>query len=182
MPPSSPLRDLGGLIVTISFTLLYMKTWECPQDVMETFYNIATDLCQECGVVGCTDCESLYKCAQCSMPDDYFNNATSELCDPCAVVGCIDCENSADYCIACNTTLGYYLIDSNNSCGICLVPDCITCSSSTVCVDCEPAYFEATGGLSCDACSSNCLSCTSLATCTACDESGGYFLNPSNQC
>ena len=49
MPESVPARPLAT-ISRVGYTLLYMKTWECPQDVMATIYNDQTDFCEECHV------------------------------------------------------------------------------------------------------------------------------------
>ena len=58
MPVSIPAR-LGITITKVGYTLLYMKTWECPSDVMPTLFNKNTNLCEECEIIGCLSCITL---------------------------------------------------------------------------------------------------------------------------
>ena len=70
MPPSTQI-GANGKLSRFGFTLLYMKTWLCPNN---TNFNYSTNLCESCSISGCLTCINQTSCLICDEAANYFLN------------------------------------------------------------------------------------------------------------
>lgn len=99
-------------------------------------------------------------------PDRYYGNFTDRVCYPCNYT-CTECWGDSEYCLACDTSIGYALLDN-----ICYNPcpvRTLLVNNNTECAPCS---------VLCQACAvitTNCSSCTLTGPNTA-------YLYNGNQC
>lgn len=91
------------------------------------------------------------------------------------IVGCVSLTQQGA-CTKCAS--GYYL--SQGVCQAC-DPSCATCYHSSLCLTCNPAYYNGTdvGYSLCQSCSLGCISCTTGVTCVTC---GQYYRISAGSC
>lgn len=58
-------------INTVTYRMLYIKTWACPNG---TFMNSQNNLCISCPIMNCLECYNVTACKVCDEADSYFLN------------------------------------------------------------------------------------------------------------
>jgi len=117
-------------------------------------------------------------------PERYYDDSTVFECQPC-LYDCYYCNTTGNgKCTVCNDTIDFRVFNnvtkrcvalpgyyddglSHNVALPCNNASCLTCSSLTHCLSCYPAQYLASN-FTCINCMTNCLNCTSAATCTLC--------------
>ena len=62
MPTSNQISNYVRLS-RFGYTILYMKTWICPND---TYFNYSSNLCESCTIPDCLTCQTLNSCLICN--------------------------------------------------------------------------------------------------------------------
>lgn len=65
---SSAFNNMG-ILSRFGYTVLYMKTWLCPNN---TYFNYSSNLCESCSISGCLTCQTLNLCLICDEAANYF--------------------------------------------------------------------------------------------------------------
>jgi hypothetical protein len=160
--PQPVPRNTSAALKRFNFTVFYIKTWICP---VNTIFNPSTDMCVPCPVSNCLTCFNMTTCLVCNTSAGFFYNATSMLCE-CNITACVFCA-SLTTCVDCNETMNYVVLP-NNSCQLCQA---------------NLNYFADAITNTCVLCTLNeCVTCSSLTQCTACNTANAYYVGTGGTC
>ena len=125
--------------------------------------NVCVKLCE----LPCVECVDNWPtwCTACQL-GSYISGTTCKLNTTC---------NNDSSCVYCGQGLGYFLVPVSTTGGYCSecpqIANCLQCSENNAyyCAVCRNGYYRENNG-TCSQCHSNCTSCISNYTCTACSD------------